>query len=339
MNALAVVDDNDEKLKVSITPMTSSELLLRNSSSSSVYTTARTCVGGSRILEWEAHVERTARSIGILLLEMATTNSSLLMSLSNPSNLRCRLDVPTKAAIKRYQQENNREDDNNGMEKEEEELQVTILINLCKGAADDVATIYCHGTKLPPIPTPPINVEIRGTPRQHALAKDSSWVRQRTRLESLMKQAQNVQLSELILKDNEDKLYEGSKSNFYVIDQDGTVITAEEGVLHGTIRKLILEVCREHQIPVRLEPPSLYDVATWQGAMISSTSILALPIHALYMPPQALDSEPDQASRHPQDLLKTFDYDNHQSDNPVCLTKQIQQWVSEKLIECSTSIL
>eukprot|EP00546_Thalassionema_frauenfeldii_P009410 CAMPEP_0178927732 /NCGR_PEP_ID=MMETSP0786-20121207/19394_1 /TAXON_ID=186022 /ORGANISM="Thalassionema frauenfeldii, Strain CCMP 1798" /LENGTH=216 /DNA_ID=CAMNT_0020603283 /DNA_START=131 /DNA_END=778 /DNA_ORIENTATION=- len=216
------------------------------------------------------------------------------------------------------------------MEEEEVELKLTVLVNLSNNAKDDVATIYCHATKLPPIPTPPINIEIRGTPRPNASVKDSSWVRQRTRLESLLKQAQNIQLSELVLKDNEDKLYEGSKSNFYAIQQDGTVVTAQDGVLHGTIRKLILEVCREHQIPVRLEPPSLGDVATWQGAMLSSTSLLALPIHAVYMrPPQAALEPEHAASRHPQDLLKTFNYNNnhHQDgDNTLCLTKQIQQW-------------
>jgi len=33
--------------------------------------------------------------------------------------------------------------------------------------------------KLPPIPLPPIKVEVRGAPRDNAKAKDSQWVRDR----------------------------------------------------------------------------------------------------------------------------------------------------------------
>lgn len=41
----------------------------------------------------------------------------------------------------------------------------------------DAADCRCHVGLLPPIPPPPIKVEIRGAPRSNAKAKDSQWVR------------------------------------------------------------------------------------------------------------------------------------------------------------------
>lgn len=40
----------------------------------------------------------------------------------------------------------------------------------------------------------------------------------------------------------------------------------------------LLQVCGEHDVPVRLEAPSLSDIDSWQGAFISSTSRLLLPV-------------------------------------------------------------
>ena len=45
----------------SVTLMTSKDFLQLNPSGA--YTTVRTCGGGRRIFEWEAHVERTASSM------------------------------------------------------------------------------------------------------------------------------------------------------------------------------------------------------------------------------------------------------------------------------------
>ena len=55
------------------------------------------------------------------------------------------------------------------------------------------------------------------------------------------------------------------------------------GVLEGTVRRLLLEVCEREGIPVVLKPPKLAEAASkWEGALISSTSRLMLPIDELY---------------------------------------------------------
>ena len=64
--------------------------------------------------------------------------------------------------------------------------------------------------------------------------------------------------------------------------------TAPDGaVLAGTTRQLVLEVCAREGIPVALTPPDLADVSRWQGAFISSTSRLVLPVHELAFAPHA----------------------------------------------------
>jgi branched-subunit amino acid aminotransferase/4-amino-4-deoxychorismate lyase len=86
-------------------------------------------------------------------------------------------------------------------------------------------------------------------------------------------------INELLLSDPESgAVLEGSQTNFFAI-VGGTVHTAGEGVLAGTVRRLTLEVCEREGIPVVLSPPRLADAAEkWEGAMISSTSRLLLPI-------------------------------------------------------------
>lgn len=43
--------------------------------------------------------------------------------------------------------------------------------------------LYTHIRPLPPRPSPPIRVDIRGAPRGNAKAKDSQWVKERKGLE------------------------------------------------------------------------------------------------------------------------------------------------------------
>ena len=70
---------------------------------------------------------------------------------------------------------------------------------------------------------------------------------------------------------------EGLSSNVFAII-DGTVYTAADGVLLGTVRNLILRVCRENNIAINEVPPSKQSVTTWQGCIVSSTSRLCLPV-------------------------------------------------------------
>lgn len=82
---------------------------------------------------------------------------------------------------------------------------------------------------------------------------------------------------EILMCTPEGDLLEGLSSNFYGV-MNGTVFTAEEGVLYGTTRDFILRLAREGGIPVELRPVRLSELQSLDEAFISSTSRSILPI-------------------------------------------------------------
>jgi branched-subunit amino acid aminotransferase/4-amino-4-deoxychorismate lyase len=96
-----------------------------------------------------------------------------------------------------------------------------------------------------------------------------------------MKAGPNV--NEFLMVGGKGEILEGSQTNFYAV-KGGVVQTAGEGVLEGTVRRLLLEVCEREGVEVELRPPDVSEVEEWEGCMISSTSRLLLPVDNLYSP-------------------------------------------------------
>ena len=88
----------------------------------------------------------------------------------------------------------------------------------------------------------------------------------------------------LLTEPGSSRILEGASSNFMAVLRDGTLQTAESGILKGSVRKVVLEQCARHGVPVRLSPPDVRDVGAWAGALITSTSRLALPLDVLLLP-------------------------------------------------------
>ena len=78
------------------------------------------------------------------------------------------------------------------------------------------------------------------------------------------------------------ELMEGLSSNFFAI-QNGAVHTAGDGVLKGTVRQVILDVCKENQVPIVFTPPNVATMMNWEAAFISSTSRLLLPLDEIHV--------------------------------------------------------
>ena len=66
--------------------------------------------------------------------------------------------------------------------------------------------------------------------------------------------------------------------------------TSGEGILEGTLRGLVLDVCRNEVIPVVLRPPRLDGAGGWEGVIVSSPSRLELPVDELYVPAEGRPS-------------------------------------------------
>ena len=253
------------------------------------YTTARTCAGCSKIFEWETHVRRTAGSARAMI---GAAGISGLENLCDPLALRERLDRSVAAAVM-----NDRELEAPGKGGGDMgELKVTILVSW-KGDATSV--VETHISPLPPLPQKPVRVEVRGAPRSDATSKDSTWVTERAPLEELMRAADSPEgcgaVNEFLMTNDDGEVYEGSQTNFFALGFAGVgetepfLQTAGEGVLEGTVRRLLLEVCQNEGIKVNFSPPRIEDCygsrPVFHACFISSTSRLLLPVDELYIPP------------------------------------------------------
>lgn len=134
-------------------------------------------------------------------------------------------------------------------------------------------------------PKSPINVFatiVQGSRVHFNEIKDLGWVKEREKLSKM-----EIEGSEdcLLLEEN-GVVREGLSSNFFVVkkDKEGkiSVITSNEHVLFGTMRKIALEACKELNYTIILDNPNFNNIDDWKECFISSTSRYALPISKLF---------------------------------------------------------
>ncbi|KAL0055823.1 hypothetical protein WJX82_004738 [Trebouxia sp. C0006] len=202
------------------------------------YTTART-VNRDAVFELDAHIKRLASSCQQMLDNDAKAGdqhpSEELNKLSDATHLRPRVVASLAAAVQAFRQDS---------PQHEGELKLTVLISWESGQS----VIQSHVAALPDRPQPPVKVQARGAPRQNATAKDSEWVRTRQALEK----DKPSDVNEILLVTEQGLVLEGTQTNFFAV-VDNTVYTAEEGVLMGTVRGVVLEVCRREGIKVGID--------------------------------------------------------------------------------------
>lgn len=105
------------------------------------------------------------------------------------------------------------------------------------------------------------------------------------------------------------EMLEGLSSNFYAV-QDKRLRTADEGVLHGISRYIVLQVARSQGVEVAFEPARRSEIASLSEAFITSSSRGVLPV-------VKIDDQPIRDQR-PGDL--TF-----------CLMDAYDEWVSDHI--------
>lgn len=82
---------------------------------------------------------------------------------------------------------------------------------------------------------------------------------------------------EYLLLDSGGRILEGTGSNFYGV-REGVVLTADEGVLNGVTRQIVLELLPQLEIPLRLEPVHKDEISSLDEAAMSSSSRALLPV-------------------------------------------------------------
>jgi branched-chain amino acid aminotransferase len=101
-----------------------------------------------------------------------------------------------------------------------------------------------------------------------------------------LRQAMPPDVNETILLDQDGFLLEGMSSNFFAV-LDGEIWTAEEGVLSGITRSLVLEGVGHLGLALHLQPVHLRDLLHLQEAFITSSSRAVLPISRIDASPLA----------------------------------------------------
>jgi len=84
-------------------------------------------------------------------------------------------------------------------------------------------------------------------------------------------------INEVLMVGEKGEVLEGLSSNFFGI-RSGVIYTAEEGVLSGITRSMVLEVVGELGLELRLEPVAASDLGSIDEAFITSASRAVLPV-------------------------------------------------------------
>ena len=271
------------------------------------YTTARTVLHSTSILEFDFQVQRL-------------NDTAALLSKHKTLEPLTREDLALTIATS-FQHFDTHFPNVNG------DRRVTLLLpNLDKvnDSSDADATpaslashLFCHVEQLPPTATPPIVVEIRGQPRDNPLAKNAEWINERKHLE----ESRQNDVHEVVLSSTSNdsnglpvaQAVEGTQTNLFVVTKDGTVRTAGQGVLEGTIRKMVIEECIKSDIPFDFStPPEVSQLNEWDEMFLTSTSRLVLPVDTIRVP---IDSDAYSAALRslPKSLKELKD--NQQTGN------------------------
>lgn len=184
-----------------------------------------------------------------------------------------------KFGLQTFLERNNRSFENNS----EKETRITILVSPLEFEEKNrQVDVYIYFEELPPPPSSPIYVQVKRWKREVPTLKSSQWVRERKALEC----GKPNYVNEVILQDPKtEDLYEGLSSNFFAVLEGGKIIQTApaEMTLSGSTQKLVLECCREANLDIQRKFPQLNEAIKWEGAFISSTSRLLLPIDHLIL--------------------------------------------------------
>lgn len=112
--------------------------------------------------------------------------------------------------------------------------------------------------------------------RENPKAKSSAFLTDSQAARALLTEG----INEVLMVGPTGTVLEGLSSNFFGI-RAGTLLTAEDGILPGITRSLVLDEVAQAGIPIRLEALPLDDLRTLDEAFLSSTSRAVLPVVAI----------------------------------------------------------
>ena len=118
-----------------------------------------------------------------------------------------------------------------------------------------------------------VRVVTRSMHRDNPKAKQTAFIETAERVRRELPPG----INEAVMIAEDGRVLEGLSSNFFAV-LDGVVWTAEEGVLPGITRHVVLECIRESGIPICLEGIRREDLPRAREAFITSASRAVLPV-------------------------------------------------------------
>lgn len=125
--------------------------------------------------------------------------------------------------------------------------------------------------------------------RSNPRAKSNAFLQARQKAREAMPKGSY----EGIILGRSGEMLEGLSSNFYAV-QDGKLRTAEDGVLHGISRYIVLKVAGEEALEVVFQPACRSELAHLSEALLTSSSRGVLPV-------VEIDGQPI-GNKHPGDV-------------------------------------
>lgn len=86
-------------------------------------------------------------------------------------------------------------------------------------------------------------------------------------------------LFEILLVDSENKMTEGSRSNVFFVKGKTIYTPKTENVLNGITRQKVIELAEKNNIEIIEADIKLEDIANYDSAFLTSTSMIVLPIY------------------------------------------------------------
>lgn len=168
-----------------------------------------------------------------------------------------------------------------------------------------------------------VTVEVRGLPRHQPMAKNTRWVTDRFPLETSRQPSHTETILHL-----DGALYEGLTTNFYVVIDACTIMTAPENTVYpGTMRTVVLQACDHLGIKVILIPPKISNWSSFQSAFITNAARMLVPVTSIFFTNDTADF-----TDVPNPLIL------HEDPIAMCLINRLRECV-DKLLDNSNTLV
>lgn len=119
-----------------------------------------------------------------------------------------------------------------------------------------------------------VTVGINDLIRENPKAKLTSFIQNSREIKNLCKKNN---LEESIIVNDRSEFLEGLSSNFFAV-LENIIYTADEAVLSGSVREIVLDEIVEAKLSIKLKPIVYKDIEKLSEAFITSTSRGVLPV-------------------------------------------------------------